>query len=187
VIDPRLATLGILAGGQARRLGGRDKARLVVDGVMQLERVLAAFAEPFHERLLSYNRDPHGLPDGLRVVADERDGLRGPVAAFEALAAACRTPWLLTVPIDCRDLPPRLYATLADAVKRDGATLDDADGMQPLVGLWFVESLLPACRALLDAGDAPARRLRDGLTLRTVDIAPHRLGNLNTLEDLETP
>jgi molybdopterin-guanine dinucleotide biosynthesis protein A len=187
VIDARLATLGILAGGQARRIGGRDKARLVIDGRMQVERVLAAFPQPFHERLLSYNRDPQGLPGGLRIVPDARADFPGPVAALEALAAACRTPWLLTVPIDCRDVPPTLFAALASAVKADGATLDDADGVQPLVGLWFVESLRPACAALLDAGNAPARRLRERLHLRIVDIAPHRLGNLNTDEDLERP
>jgi molybdenum cofactor guanylyltransferase len=186
VIDPRLATLGILAGGQARRLGGRDKARLLVDGRPQLERVLAAFDPPFHERLLSYNRDGDGLPPGLRVVADTRAGFPGPVAALEALAATCRTPWLLTLPVDCRDVPALLFEQLAAAPKADGATLDDADGMQPLVGLWFVDSLLPACTELLDAGDGAARRLRVRLRLRVVDIAPRRLGNLNTLEDLQT-
>ena len=187
MIDARLATLGILAGGQARRLGGRDKARLLVDGQPQLERLLAAFAQPFHERLLSYNREADGLPPGLRVVADARPGFAGPLAALEALAATCRTPWLLTLPVDCRDVPVSLFALLAAAPKADGATLDDADGVQPLVGLWFVESLLPACTALLEANDGAARRLRERLHLRVVDIAPLRLGNLNTLEDLQTP
>jgi molybdenum cofactor guanylyltransferase len=187
VIDPRLATLGILAGGQARRLGGRDKARLVVEGQPQLERLLAAFPQPFHERLLSYNRDADGLPHGIRVVADARPEFAGPVAALESLASTCRTPWLLTLPVDCRDVPAALFDLLANTPKADGATLDDADGVQPLVGLWFVESLLPACTALLDAGDGAARRLRERLHLRIVDIAPRRLGNLNTLEDLKSP
>src|SRR5688572_6872088 len=105
MIEPGLVSLGILAGGQARRLGGLDKARIVREGRHQLERVLAAFPHPFRERLLSYNRDPSGLPGvGLRVVSDLRADFVGPVAALEALAAACHSPWLLTVPVDCRDV-----------------------------------------------------------------------------------
>jgi molybdopterin-guanine dinucleotide biosynthesis protein A len=187
VIDARLVTLGILAGGQARRLGGRDKARIERDGVRQVDRVLAAWPLAFHETLISYHGDPEGLPAALRVVADRRDCARGPVAGLEALAHACRTPWLLSVPVDCRALPGDLAARLLADPDADGATVIDADGDQPLVSLWRVAALAPACAALLDAGDAPARALRARLRLRIVDLAPARLGNLNTPEDLASP
>ena len=183
--DPRLATLGILAGGQARRLGGRDKARLLVAGRLQIERVLDAFPGPFAERLLSYNRDPHGLPAGLRIVPDAHEGFPGPVAALEALATACRTPWLLTVPVDCRTLPEGLAEALFAARERDGALLRDADGLQPLVGAWRADALRPACAALLASGNASAQRLRDHLQLGVLDLSPQRLGNLNTPQDLD--
>jgi molybdopterin-guanine dinucleotide biosynthesis protein A len=187
MIVPGDVTLGILAGGQARRLGGRDKARIERDGVRQVDRVLAAWPLAFHESLLSYHGDPHGLPATLRVVADRRGGSRGPVAGLEALALACTTPWLLSVPVDCRELPRDLATRLLVDPDADGASLDDADGEQPLVSLWRVAALVPACAALLDAGDAPARALRARLRLRIVDIAPARLGNLNTPEDLASP
>jgi molybdopterin-guanine dinucleotide biosynthesis protein A len=94
VIEPGLVSLGILAGGQARRLGGRDKARIMRDGRTQLMHVLAAFPLPFREKLLSYNRDPAGLAAAnLRVVSDLTPGYAGPVAALEALAA--RMPFAL--------------------------------------------------------------------------------------------
>jgi molybdopterin-guanine dinucleotide biosynthesis protein A len=187
MIDPGLVSLGILAGGQALRLGGRDKARLMREGRMQLERVLAAFPHPFRERLLSYNRDPAGLPAmSLRVVSDLRPGFLGPVAALEALAAACHSPWLLTVPVDCRDLPPHLGTDLLATAGRDGTAVDDADGPQPLVGLWRVAALRDACTRLLDCGNARALQVRESLELGRVDLSPRRLGNLNNPEDLES-
>jgi molybdopterin-guanine dinucleotide biosynthesis protein A len=186
MIDAGLVTLGILAGGQARRLGGRDKALLVREGRTQLMHALAAFALPFRERLLSYNRDPSGLAAAnLRVVGDLTPGFAGPVAALEALAAECRSPWLMTVPVDCLALPPTLGADLLANAGEDGTTVDDADGPQPLVALWRVEALRKACAAALRSGDARAMQVRQALRLRVLDLAPARLGNLNRLEDLE--
>jgi molybdopterin-guanine dinucleotide biosynthesis protein A len=188
MIDAGLVTLGILAGGQARRLGGRDKARLDRAGRTQLEHVLAAFPLPFRERLLSYNRDPSGLPlVNLRVVSDLTPGFAGPVAALEALAAECHSPWLLTVPVDCRELPPTLAPMLLAQAGPDGASVDDADGAQPLVSLWRVAARRTPGATLLDEEVPRALRLRELLHLRIVDVAPLRLGNLNLPEDLGPP
>lgn len=186
MIEAGLVSLGILAGGQARRLGGIDKARIVREGRQQLAHVLAAFPHPFRERLLSYNRDPAGLPAvGLRVVSDLRPGFVGPVAALEALAAECHSPWLLTVPVDCREFPPGLALQLFAAIGPDGTAVDDADGPQPLVGLWRVAALRDTCANALSSGHARARGVRDALVLGHVDLAPCRLGNINLPEDLE--
>jgi molybdopterin-guanine dinucleotide biosynthesis protein A len=186
MIEAGLVSLGILAGGQARRLGGLDKARIVREGRQQLQHLLAALPHPFRERLLSYNRDPSGLPGvGLRVVSDLRPGFLGPVAALEALAAECRSPWLLTVPVDCRDLPPHLAHELFAAAAADGTAVDDADGQQPLVGLWRVAALREACAAELAYGHGQAMRVREALVLGRVDLSPRRLGNLNSPEDYD--
>jgi molybdopterin-guanine dinucleotide biosynthesis protein A len=188
MIDAGLVTLGVLAGGRARRLGGRDKARLEREGRSQLEHVLAAFPLPFRERLISYNRDPLGLPAmNLRVVPDVTVGFVGPVAALEALAATCHSPWLLTVPVDCRELPRTLAPTLLSSAGPDGVSVDDADGPQPLVTLWRVAALRTACATVLDEEVPRAMRLRELLDLHVVDLAPLRLGNLNHLEDFGTP
>ncbi|MGH8030328.1 MAG: molybdenum cofactor guanylyltransferase [Arenimonas sp.] len=188
MIEPGLVSLGILAGGQARRLGGMDKALILREGRQQLERVLAAFPHPFRERLLSYNRDPSGLPaTALRVVSDLRPGFLGPVAALEALAAECHSPWLLTVPVDCRDIPAGLALQLFASAGPDGTAVDDGDGAQPLVGLWRVAALREACGDALDTANPRAMQVREALTLGRFDLAPHRLGNLNLPEDIEAP
>jgi molybdopterin-guanine dinucleotide biosynthesis protein A len=185
MIDAGLVTLGILAGGQAKRLGGRDKARIEREGRTQLAHALAAFPLPFRERLLSYNRDPAGLvATNLRVVSDLTPGYVGPVAALEALAAQCHSPWLLTVPVDCREFPVQLAHDLLNAAGPDGTAVDDADGPQPLVGLWHVVALRDACAGALASGNPRAMQVREALKLGRIDLAPHRLGNLNLLEDL---
>jgi molybdopterin-guanine dinucleotide biosynthesis protein A len=186
MIDAGLVTLGILAGGQATRLGGRDKARIEREGRTQLARALAAFPLPFRERLLSYNRDPSGLvAANLRVVSDLTPGFVGPVAALEALAAQCHSPWLLTVPVDCREFPPHLASDLFAAAGPDGTAVDDADGPQPLVGLWRVAALRDACADALASGHPRAMQVREALQLGRIDLSPLRLGNLNLPEDLD--
>jgi molybdopterin-guanine dinucleotide biosynthesis protein A len=181
-------TLGILAGGRAARLDGADKALLEIAGETLLSRTLRAFPQHFSERLLSYNRRGDiGMAANLRVVADLRPEFPGPLAALEALALVCRSPWLLTAPVDCRDIPRPLAAELTDAVGRDGVVVHDADGLQPLLALWRVDALRPAIASAFAAGRLAAHALVSGLDLRVHDISPRRLGNLNTPADFSTP
>jgi molybdopterin-guanine dinucleotide biosynthesis protein A len=188
-------TLGILAGGRATRLHGADKAGLRYDGCGLLERTLAALHSPGDAACLLSHRDPVGFDDptacahGLQLVADLRAGQPGPLAGLEALLAAARTPWLLTAPVDLRDIPvdlgDRLRACASASSQPHAAVVADADGLQPLVALWPVASSLAAVRAALDAGRLAVRALFDGLPHQRVDIAPHRLGNLNTPADFD--
>ena len=180
-------TLGILAGGRATRLDGADKALLEIAGETLLNRTLRAFPQDLSERLLSYNRSGDIGMARLRVVADLRPEFPGPLAALEALAIACRTPWLLTAPVDCRDIPRSLVAELSDDVGRDGVVVQDADGLQPLLALWRVDALRPAIASAFESGHLAAQTLVSGLDLRVHDISPHRLGNLNTPADFSTP
>jgi molybdenum cofactor guanylyltransferase len=178
-------TLGVLAGGRASRFGGRDKAWLLDRGVPMLAGCLAMFPDPFAARLVAARApDPRHAALGVVAVVDRREGFRGPVAALEALAQACTTRWLLTVPVDARDVPPALFARLAAAGDR-GAAIVDADGLQPLLALWPARPLAAAATAALDAGDTAARDLVVALALASVPIAPLRLRNLNAPDCLQ--
>jgi molybdopterin-guanine dinucleotide biosynthesis protein A len=189
---PEGITLGILAGGRATRLDGADKAALSYDGRGLLERTLAALHSPGDAGCLLSHRDPVGGENmaganGLQVVTDLRGGQPGPLAGLEALLEATRTPWLLTAPVDLRDIPDDLGARLRACASAMGApqatVVADADGLQPLVALWPVAPSLAAVRAALDAGRLAVRGMLAALPHRVLDIAPHRLGNLNTLQD----
>jgi molybdopterin-guanine dinucleotide biosynthesis protein A len=187
MIDAQHVSLGILAGGRGSRLAGADKALLEYQGNALLTRVLRSCAEPFAERLLSYNREPGPLVSafGLRIVADLRPGQQGPLVALEALFGACKTPWLLTIPVDICESPPGLATELMQAQSgdADGCVLRDADGLQPLVGLWNVPALRDSVTAALDSGERAVHRWLAANPLPVHDISPLRLGNLNSPAD----
>lgn len=184
---PRTAiTLGVLAGGRGQRLGGRDKAWVLHHNKTLLQHTLQAFPGGYAERLVSAREDdPRFAKMGLRAVFDQRPGFAGPLAALEALCAACTTPWLLTVPVDVQRIPDDLPEALRGAVARDGVVVKDATGLQPLIGLWRTAALQAAVRELLDAGESAAHRLVSRLDLARMDISPRLLANLNTPEDLQ--
>jgi len=191
VIAPAAMTLGVLAGGQAKRFGGVDKAWIVADGQPLLAGCLAQFPQTFAARLVAARSlDARHDELGVRAVLDRRDGFRGPVAGLEALALACRTEWLLTVPVDARDLPDDLVEQLAGAAfvaGGAGACVVDADGLQPLLALWRAERLGAAASAALERGDAAARDLVADLSLAPVELSTRRLRNLNTPASLRAP
>ena len=79
--------------------------------------------------------DPRFGALGLRAVLDRRADFAGPLAALEALATACTTPWLMTVPVDLDQLPEGIGDRLAASAGTDGVVASDAEGLQPLLAL----------------------------------------------------
>lgn len=182
-------TLGILAGGQARRLGGVDKAFVEFRRQALVERCLAAAGNGFSQRLISHPaNDVRFSAHGLRPVADLRPGQPGPLAGLEGLLTACDSPWLLSLPVDAREMPPIVFDTLLrDDANGAGRVIRDADGLQPLCALWRVETALALVIARLDGGQRDAHGLVASLGLAVCDLSPLRLGNLNCPEDLLEP
>jgi molybdopterin-guanine dinucleotide biosynthesis protein A len=182
-----LVVLGILAGGQARRLGGADKALALHHGEALAERTLRALGGGFAQILLSYNgASAQALPAAATPVPDLRPGFPGPLGGVEALLAAARGEWLLTVPVDLAHVPADLAERLlACALPGRGVSARDADGAQPLVALWPVASSRNAIGAALDAGERAVHRVQEILGFAPCELAPLRLGNLNTPADFE--
>lgn len=177
-------TLGILAGGRATRLGGRDKAWLRRDGISQVERLQRKFRGEVARVLASANRGPERYAAlGIEVVADRVEGF-GPVAGLHALAHACATPWLFTVPVDVVDLNECLLRTLVAAARGNGACAVDDDGPQPLVALWRTQALRAACADAIARDLHAVRVLTNALAMAECRFEGVRFGNLNTPEDL---
>jgi molybdopterin-guanine dinucleotide biosynthesis protein A len=177
-------TLGILAGGRASRLGGLDKAWLEREGVAQVIRWQHRFADETVAVLVSANRDPQRYASsGLQVVTDRTNADIGPLAGIDALAEACSTPWLLTIPVDLVGVNECLLPTLA-AAGGSGAFAVDDDGAQPLVALWPVAALRPAAQAAIAAGEVAVHALQATMGMAAVRLDGVRFGNLNTPDDL---
>lgn len=176
-------TLGILAGGRASRLGGRDKAWLQREGVPQVLRVARRFAGECRRVLVSANRDLPRYGDGGLVAVPDRIVDAGPLGGIEALTSRCETSWLLTIPVDIVDANDCLLRTLAQA-GGDGAVAQDDDGLQPLLALYRVEPLRAAVATAIDAQDYSVQAMQSRMRLPRVRFAGLRFGNLNTPADL---
>lgn len=177
-------TVGILAGGRASRLGGRDKAWLECAGVPQVLRWHAMFAPLASRVLVSANRGLERYAQlGIETVVD-RIADAGPLSGLDALAAAATTPWLLTLPVDLRNADPRVLPMLALLSGLGGAFARDDDGVQPLVALWPVAALRTEAKAAYERGDYAVRSLQQVLGMQCVRLDGVRFGNLNTPDDL---
>ncbi len=180
----------VLAGGAGRRMGGRDKGLIDLNG-----RPLAAWTadalRPQVGRLwISANRNIEryaGLAE--RVIPDRLDGYQGPLAGIAATLAAVDTPWLLTAPCDTpllpADLATRLAAALAADPSADLAVAADSERQHPL------HALLPArLAASLDAYLAAGGRSVHGwleaqaVALADFSAVPRAFSNANRPEDL---
>ena len=144
----------ILAGGQARRMGGADKALVDLAGDSLLSHVIARFDPQVQGLALSANGDParfaaHGLP----VLPDTvpHGPLYGILSALNWAAPLGATA-VVSVPVDGPFLPPDLVPRLCLAAGPDGVALAASNGtLHPTFGLWPV-TLAPALAAFLASG-----------------------------------
>jgi len=156
------ATVGlVLAGGQARRMGGGDKALMRIGGKTILDRVLARIRPYCTGLVLNANGDPARFHlFGLPVVPDEIPDFAGPLAGVLAgLDWAARyvpdAPCVVSVPGDCPFLPADLVPRLHEARAREGTPLACArsgEWRHPVVGLWPVGLREDLRRALTREG-----------------------------------
>jgi molybdenum cofactor guanylyltransferase len=180
----------ILAGGRARRFGGQDKARLIVQGRSIIERQIDVLRTVADELFL-VGHDPDRFADlGLPVFQDVVSGagaLGGILTALEStradrvLVTACDMPFLAEGLL-------RALTTLAES--GDGAWVRTARGPEPLLAC-YRQSAKTGIRHAIESGNLKAVALDDRLKLYELterEIAVFGpvdllLANLNTPED----
>jgi molybdopterin-guanine dinucleotide biosynthesis protein A len=164
----------VLAGGRARRMGGRPKPALDVGGRTILDRVLAAVADAYPRVVVG---PPElDLPDGVARTREDPPG-GGPVAALVSglavLGGASAPPFVAVLAGDLPMLDAAAVVRLRAAARAPGADVavyTDADARpQLLCAVWRTAALRARCAAL---GGAPhGRAVRDlvsGAVLVTV-------------------
>ena len=157
---PPPPTLGlVLAGGLARRMGGGDKARIEINGVSILDRVLATLSAQCLRIVINPNGDPERFADtGLPVVPDNVTGHPGPLAGVLAgldwlAEQQLGIEWVVSVPGDCPFLPDDLAERLHAARRSDGVPLACARSGQwrhPVVCLWPIALREDLSKALVE-------------------------------------
>jgi molybdopterin-guanine dinucleotide biosynthesis protein A len=145
----------VLAGGQARRLGGADKPGMTLGGRTLAEHVVDAAAQARSVVVVGPERPELRLlrpSGGLRFVREDPPGA-GPVAALRRGVAEVREPWVAVLAADLPFLRARtLYDLLvagrnamSSASPSSGAILVDAQGRpQWLAGCWRTTALIAA-------------------------------------------
>lgn len=138
-VPRREITAVILAGGRARRMGGKDKGLIQLDGRPMVAHVMAALRPQVGELMINANRNLDRYAEfGYRVITDAVGDFSGPLAGVASALQSSRTRYILTVPCDSPlmpdDLVARLYSTLRS---RDAeiAVAHDGERMQPVFSL----------------------------------------------------
>lgn len=187
-------TVAILAGGAARRLGGRDKGLEPLHGRALVDHVLAAIvrmrvdaqAIAQHQVLIVANRHRDDYAQRARTIADTVQGFAGPLAGVAAALAACETPWLMTLPVDCPqpplDLAGRLFAAAIQA-NADAMVAHDGERRQPLFALY--RSTLAASAGLAAAAGQGVWAWQSAIGVHELDFtdARRQFLNLNTFDE----
>lgn len=181
----------ILAGGHARRLGGRDKSRLLVGGRTILARQIEALAPCVSRVLLVGAHSP--LPADLDIdVVPDRIVDAGPLGGLDAALAASDGPVLLLA-CDMPFVTTPLLAHLIDRLDGVEAVVPRTErGYHPLCAV-FAQQCREPVRARLEAGQLRVRDLLGDLRVRIVEgddlarfgKADRLLANVNTQADLD--
>ena len=174
----------VLAGGAGRRMGGVDKAALVVGGVTLLDRVLGA-ARPVCERLVVVGPVRPTSVAGVTFVMEAEPG-GGPGAAVAAgLGAAPGAGVVLVLAADLPLLTAGHLRRLLGALETAGAgaaAADDEGGPNPLLAAYAGPALVARAGALRAGARAGALLPADVVA---VDLGQATL-NVNRPEDLAT-
>lgn len=184
----------IIAGGRARRLGGRVKALIEVGGATILERQLSVLRTRVTAIAIAANDPRPYRESGLPVLPDRLPG-KGPLAGLDAALAWCPRPYLLAVACDMPHLDPRVLDLL---LARRAPDIDIvvpyiADRPEPLCAL-YARSVAPVLERRLAAGRLRAADLMQDANLavarvsedewRALDPELRALTNINTPDDL---
>jgi molybdopterin-guanine dinucleotide biosynthesis protein A len=160
----RLAA-AILAGGTARRMGGRQKALLDVGGRPILDRQLDALRQVADPIFIVGSDAPAWLERGLEAVADEIPGCGALGGIYTAIV---RSPRERTIVIAC-DMP---YVSLP--LLRHMASLNadiviprSGRGLEPLCAI-YARSCAGAIRQRLERGELEAAKLPEGLRVEEI-------------------
>ena len=155
-----MSVLGVLlAGGQARRMGGGDKGLSMLGGQPIMKRIIERAQSQVSTLIINANGDTGRFQNfGFEVIPDVIKGFAGPLAGVLtglewAISNAPEIEWVATFPTDAPFMPMDLVQRLSFAVASKGADLACARSngrSHPVFGLWPVNLADDLRRAMVD-------------------------------------
>ncbi|OBT25932.1 molybdenum cofactor guanylyltransferase MobA [Vibrio tasmaniensis] len=177
----------ILAGGQASRMGGKDKGLVELNGSPLIQYVIDKLSQQDVSITINANRNLNSYQAFAPVVSDSFPDYPGPLGGIHAGLKNATTDWVGFVPCDSPQISDDLVERFCAAVKEDSDILVAHDGefKQPVFTL-FHKRVLPKLEAFLERGDRKIILLYKECVTEYVDFsdAPNCFVNLNTPEEL---
>jgi len=179
----------ILAGGQGRRMGYKDKGWVTLNGIPLINHTLKRLKPQVDKLIISANRNIDDYKAlGVPVVTDSCSDFQGPIAGILATLEKVETKYAVIVPVDAPFLPTNLVETLTDALITDSEQLiliDDGERIHPLFGLYPV-SFYHELKHYFESGE---RRLmawckQQPTTVTTMDGQANLFCNINDAQSL---
>lgn len=147
-ISPTLSVTGvILAGGQARRMGGEDKGLILFNHKPLISYVIETLRPQVDNLIINANRNIDRYQAfKYPVISDSLADFCGPLAGMLSAMHAADTDYILTAPCDSPNISPQLRQRMMETLlieRADIAVAHNGDRLQP------VFCLLP-CRLKAD-------------------------------------
>ena len=181
-------TAVILAGGQGRRMGGKDKGLLDFGGRLLIEILIEILQKQVPNIAINANRNQSRYESyGYPVIADQLEDFQGPLAGFASAMSALETDYILTLPCDSPQLADDYVERFIQAQDASGASIcvaHDGERLQPVYAL-LDTGLLNSLVLFLRDGERKIDRWYAQYDFAEVDFSDRRtmFQNINTPED----
>ncbi|KII79368.1 molybdenum cofactor guanylyltransferase MobA [Vibrio renipiscarius] len=187
MLHPTQTSWVILAGGQASRMGGKDKGLIELNNKPLIQHVIERLSPQTPSILINANRNQSEYQHFGPVFSDHFSDYPGPMGGIHAGLVHAETDWVGFVPCDSpqinHDLVARFcaYAT----AESDILVAHDGDHQQPVFTLYH-KRVLPKLTAFLERGDRKIILLYKECNTSYVDFSdsPNCFVNLNTPQEL---
>jgi molybdenum cofactor guanylyltransferase len=173
----------ILAGGEGRRVHGKDKGLVLFKDQPLIAHVIAAVSHQCDDIVISANRNIESYRQYAdTVIADSSDSYRGPLAGIAACLPHCRHEQVLVIACDMPALPASLVERLAADTDSYPVCIATLGGHHQLAMI-IHRSLLPSIRQSLDNDQLKLITWVRSLQYQTVsfDDMPEAFANLNKI------
>jgi molybdopterin-guanine dinucleotide biosynthesis protein A len=183
----------ILAGGEGRRMSGRDKGLLqvgdtnLVDIIATKIRKQLVEAQRDETLLISANRNLSTYEQYAEVISDLDCRFRGPLAGIERALASTNSDWVAVMPCDSPNIPEHYVQKLVDSTQRGVKALVAYDGehIQPVFCL-IKRDLLSNLQDFLQRDERKVGLFFREVAAERIDFSdnPELFVNINTPDDL---
>lgn len=146
---PQLSCI-ILAGGEGKRTGGRDKGLVLYDNKALIEHVIERVKPQVDDMVISANRNIARYKEyGHKVISDPNKKYLGPLAGIAAALPLCKHQRVLVVACDMPRLPLDLVVRLSSNLPARSIAIASVDDHHQLA-LLINKNVLTSIQQQLD-------------------------------------